>query len=159
MNFTVNPNKKFMCAGVIVLKNDNSETIVVKSHKGRYSFPKGKLEKGETYIKGAIREMNEETGLIQEDVELLRDNNGNLLWMEEMSDKGNPSVLYFIGQYIKKGNHKFTLDEKELSESKWHKIDAVYDLVDLKNARKTILLNAIQLTKDINKMQISNNNC
>ena len=146
MSYTINPNQKFMCAGVIVIRKGQClETIVVKSHKGRYSFPKGKLEKGETYIEGAFREMNEETGLVKDDVELLRDTNNNLVWLEEFSDKGNPSIIYFIGKYIKKGKHEFTLDEKELSESKWHKTDDVYNLAELKTARKTVLTNAIQL--------------
>ena len=146
MSFSINPSQKFMCAGVIIMKKSQClETIVVKSHKGRYSFPKGKLEKGETYIEGAFREMNEETGLVKEDVELLRDANNDLIWIEELSDKGNPSVLYFIGKYVKQGTHQFTLDEKELSESKWHKTDNVFKLEDLKSSRKEVLTNAIKL--------------
>jgi 8-oxo-dGTP diphosphatase len=51
-------------AGGVVLRNDASEVLVV--HRERYddwSFPKGKVEPGESDEECALREVEEETGL------------------------------------------------------------------------------------------------
>jgi 8-oxo-dGTP diphosphatase len=51
-------------AGGVLLRNDASEVLVV--HRDRYddwSFPKGKVEPGESEEECALREVEEETGL------------------------------------------------------------------------------------------------
>lgn len=40
-------------------------------HSGQMSFPGGKLEKGETYEEGALRETEEEIGVPREDIKIL----------------------------------------------------------------------------------------
>jgi 8-oxo-dGTP diphosphatase len=47
--------------GVIV--RDGGVLLVHRSRYGDWSFPKGKLEVGETWEDGALREVEEETGL------------------------------------------------------------------------------------------------
>ncbi|MFA5585543.1 MAG: NUDIX hydrolase [Saccharofermentanales bacterium] len=52
-------------AGLLVIHN-NKMLLVHPTNApwyGTYSIPKGKLEKGETYIDAAIRETKEETGI------------------------------------------------------------------------------------------------
>jgi 8-oxo-dGTP diphosphatase len=47
--------------GVIV--RDGSVLLVHRPHRGDWSFPKGKLDAGETWEAAALREVEEETGL------------------------------------------------------------------------------------------------
>lgn len=45
-----------------IVKNDNGETLFIRRY-GMWDLPKGKLEKGEAPLQGAVREVQEETGL------------------------------------------------------------------------------------------------
>jgi 8-oxo-(d)GTP phosphatase len=55
-----------LAAGGIVADDSSGERRVLLVHRPRYddwSFPKGKLEPGETFEEAALREVREETGL------------------------------------------------------------------------------------------------
>lgn len=55
--------KKIIAAGGLVL-NENSELLMIY-RRGKWDLPKGKVEEGETIAAGAVREVQEETGLKQ----------------------------------------------------------------------------------------------
>lgn len=53
-------------AGAVLWREDNNDLLVAIIHRGRYqdwTFPKGKVDKGETLAEAAVREVKEETGL------------------------------------------------------------------------------------------------
>jgi hypothetical protein len=53
-------NKK---AGVIIHNSDTNHVLLVQSRGNLWGFPKGSLEKDETFINCAIRELKEETNI------------------------------------------------------------------------------------------------
>jgi 8-oxo-dGTP diphosphatase len=58
--------KRIEAAGGIVMRRGPEETEIAVVHRPRYddwSFPKGKLDAGETFEEAALREVREETGL------------------------------------------------------------------------------------------------
>jgi 8-oxo-dGTP diphosphatase len=60
--------------GLVTRKGSDGEPEVLVVHRVRYddwSFPKGKLDKGESFEEAALREVEEETGLICRIEELL----------------------------------------------------------------------------------------
>ena len=57
-----NNTKKVECAGGIILNKANKVVIVNQNHDS-WSLPKGHIDKGETPIIAAIREIYEETGI------------------------------------------------------------------------------------------------
>jgi 8-oxo-dGTP pyrophosphatase MutT (NUDIX family)/phosphohistidine phosphatase SixA len=62
MASTPNPGRDVLAAGAVVLRKDK----VLLVHRPAYddwSFPKGKLERGESFAAAAVREVAEETGL------------------------------------------------------------------------------------------------
>lgn len=124
---------QFPCAGIIVF-HDNS-TIVVRTEPGNCSFPKGKRNANESDLTAAWRELGEETGLTSVDVDLLEG-----VSFEELSDKGNPSIRYFVGR-LKPGSRcrPLVCDPDELAQVEWIKIDTAMELAGLKMARKRIL--------------------
>lgn len=58
--------KRIIAAGGIV-RNEKNELLLM-FRKQKWDLPKGKIEKGETIIEGAKREVEEETGIIVEEV-------------------------------------------------------------------------------------------
>ncbi|HEX2070200.1 MAG TPA: NUDIX hydrolase [Thermoleophilaceae bacterium] len=59
--------KRIQAAGGVVMRRGPEETEIAVVHRPRYddwSFPKGKLDPGETFEEAALREVREETGLI-----------------------------------------------------------------------------------------------
>jgi len=57
--------------GVVIFKNDDPESVCLVEHlagakhmTGAYGLPAGRIEPGETPIDAAVREMQEETGLV-----------------------------------------------------------------------------------------------
>jgi len=122
---------RYPCAGVIVF--DNDKTVVVTSDRNRNSFPKGKRNRKETDLETAFRELEEETGLTHDHVELIED-----FCIDETSNNNHPSVRYFVGKLVKP-HTKFTFDEDELQKVEWHRIEDALKLEGLKDRRKEIL--------------------
>ena len=50
------------CAGGIII-NDKQEIAIVNQNNDSWSLPKGHIDKGETILEAAIREIYEETGI------------------------------------------------------------------------------------------------
>lgn len=128
---------KFPCAGIIVF--DADKTILVSTDRGNLSFPKGKREKNETNIDTAWRELNEETGLEKNRIKLV-----NNYFFDEYTDKGNPSVRYFVGNLVGTYNN-FKFDPKELANVGWYSVFDVTKFDKLKKARREILENAYKV--------------
>jgi bis(5'-nucleosidyl)-tetraphosphatase len=128
---------RFPCAGIVVL--NGSSTVVVRTARGHYSFPKGKRDADESDLAAAWRELKEETGLTSADVDPI-----DGVTLDELSDKGNPSIRYFVG-HLKptSAGRALTCDPTELSTVEWLTIDTVLTLPTLKDARKRILEQAI----------------
>ncbi len=59
--------QRIEAAGGVVTRDGDYQTEVAVVHRPRYddwSFPKGKLDAGETFEDAALREVHEETGLV-----------------------------------------------------------------------------------------------
>ena len=58
--------------GGVILTNSKGQYLLVKGvYTSVWSFPKGHLEKGETYLECAVRECKEETGVSISDYVLI----------------------------------------------------------------------------------------
>jgi len=124
------------CAGVIVFNQDKTKVALVKAQY--WGFPKGKIEKGEDYIKGAFRELFEETSIQRDDIEI---NDISKVFIE-LSVKGKPAVKFLTGIFIK-NDREYLLKcasgfEDELQEVKWISISDAQKLLVTKNRRELL---------------------
>jgi bis(5'-nucleosidyl)-tetraphosphatase len=123
------------CGIVPVLKqNNNIKFLLIHHQVGHWSFPKGRMEKDETEIETAKRELIEETSI--KDFEILND----LYFTEKYSfkegdKKYDKQVKYFVA-LIK--NPKVKILEAELQDYKWLNFNNALKLITFQGA-KTIL--------------------
>lgn len=59
--------------GVLVVKGEPWNSFLLMRHVDRWDLPKGHVDPGETEIETALRELEEETGLSEQEIELLPD--------------------------------------------------------------------------------------
>lgn len=57
------PDKDTRISGIIVFQVPSDRILLLEGTNGKLDLPKGHVEEGETFLQGALRECNEETGL------------------------------------------------------------------------------------------------
>jgi mutator protein MutT len=100
-------------AGGVICDDDGRVAIVYRPKYDDWTFPKGKLEPGETEEEAAVREVREETGL---EVELGRE----LGYVEYTDPKGRPKTVHYWAMSVDGG--EFT-PNREVSELRWLPLD------------------------------------
>jgi len=98
--------EKAFAAGVIVFRNTKEgKKYLIMYHRGSYwNFPKGAIEKGESSMEAAVRELEEETGLKPSDIKIQK----GFRTQEEFQfhigkRKINKTVILYLAQTKKKG--------------------------------------------------------
>ncbi|MCJ7717000.1 MAG: NUDIX hydrolase [Anaerolineales bacterium] len=118
-------------AGGIVWKEENQQNklAIVHRHKHNdWSLPKGKLNRGETWVKAALREVLEETGCIGK----IQNYAGSISYVL----KGQPKVVLFWHMNIKS-----LAAEKmngEVDEIRWLTVEEALEIMDY-NDEKTLI--------------------
>ena len=91
--------------------------LIIKHRKGHWSFPKGHMNKDESKLKAALRELKEETGITK--IQLLKKS----VMLQDIYKFTNgkgvkilKKVNYFIGEAKSK---KVKIDRKEVVNYKW----------------------------------------
>ena len=113
------------CGCIIINKN---KVLLIKQTKGHWGFPKGHVEKDETEIETAIREVKEETNL---DVEI--DANKRYT-MEYVTDKGTlKQVVLFIAKCT---GGEIKAQECEVNDIKWLDFDEAMQTITYDNTRE-----------------------
>lgn len=141
--------------GAVVYKTDKRGLLflLVKSARsGRWGFPKGHIEKGESAHVAAKREVFEETGLVklrfidgfeQEDVYLI-DGTGP----ETAGKTAEKHSVYFLAEALAAPVER---RDEEISELRWAYIEAALELLHFENQK-----NALRLAyKKINEQDLA----
>ncbi len=130
-------------AGIIVFSQCLTKTILVTSKNNKLSFPKGKRKKRETDYEAALRELEEETGIVLDQIELVDD-----VQFTELFEKKNKKILYFMA-ICKEEISSLKCDSNELQKSDWYLLDKAVTMRNLRNPRRKILKNAINKLNNI----------
>lgn len=104
--------KKLIMAAGGILEREGEILLVQRPRYKDWSLPKGKLDRGETPLQAALREVREETGY--------RTKALHFAGAFGYEVKGAPKVvLYWMMKPLKQGE---ILDPKEVSEIQWVKV-------------------------------------
>jgi 8-oxo-(d)GTP phosphatase len=125
-------NEVVRAAGGVVhrTREDGIEEVVVihRPKYGDWTLPKGKLEPGETDEQGALREVEEETGLRCE-IE------GAIGRVSYKDRKGRPkTVVYFAMRWV---SGAFDRND-EVDELRWVAVDEAHALLDYEHDRRLV---------------------
>lgn len=113
------------CGAVVFRENKVREYLIIFNKKGNavghWGFPKGHVEKNETEIETAVREIFEETGLKPEFIEGFRE-------MSRYSPKEgvDKEVVYFLAE---SKDDTVSIQESELSDYRWCVFDEACHLL------------------------------
>lgn len=132
-NKPVHPTKS---SGGVVLNHDGQALILRRRQEGTWVLPKGKVDKGETLVQTALREVQEETGLenlkIVREIGLVR---YLFLWRPENVNY-NKTVHYFLMHL--NGDETEVHTEPEFSDYLWGKPSEVEKLLTFENDRRIV---------------------
>jgi len=121
--------------GAIVFNNDR--VLLVKHRGGHYGFPKGHMEKNETEIETAIREVKEETN-----IDIIIDKDKRIVTSYMMPNGILKEVVYFIA---KNKNEETISQEGEIKEVIWIDYTRVKEFIPFDNMH--------ELLKEVDRMK------
>ena len=124
--------------GIVVLNKENKVFVArrIDNPKNFWQMPQGGINKGESFLKAAFRELKEETSI--ENVELIKELEGTMTYELPNHLLGIIWKGKYRGQKQKWFVMRFTGDEKEINiktknpeflDWKWIKIDLITELV------------------------------
>ena len=64
------PEPEIKSCGVLIVRGDPVSEVLLMVHPTRLDIPKGHIEDGETDLQSALRELEEETGIASDDIDL-----------------------------------------------------------------------------------------
>lgn len=113
------------CGCIII---ENRKVLLIKQIKGIWGFPKGHVEKDETELETAIREVKEETNI---DVEVQEDKRYT---MNYKTDKGaDKEVVLFLAKKI---GGEIKPQESEVSVIEWLDFDEAIKKISYENTKE-----------------------
>jgi 8-oxo-dGTP pyrophosphatase MutT (NUDIX family) len=129
-------NREVSAGGVVYRRTPTGpEFLLIMAH-GRWAFPKGNIEKGETPEAAALREIAEETGLPPASLRIVR---------------ALPPIEYAFqweGRLVFKTVHNFLVETRadaplspqlsEIEEVRWFSPEAARRTLSFKNSRETL---------------------
>lgn len=87
-------------AGVLIYRETEPRQFLLLHYPaGHWDFPKGHVEEDETAVQTALRELEEETSIIEEDVELKDDFEETIdYFYKKRGDFAHKKVIYLLGE-------------------------------------------------------------
>ena len=126
-------------AGGVVYRHTKQkiQILFILDPYDKWALPKGHIEPGESKQEAALREIEEETGIPQSDLQLVR-KLGRLKYRFSFADqKICKKVYFYLIEAATEVEAKPQPDEK-ITDVRWINIDEAIDFSDYKNAEKII---------------------
>jgi 8-oxo-dGTP diphosphatase len=123
-------------SGGVVIKNSIAgiKVLLIKDPYEKWTWPKGKLNKGETSLDAAIREIREETGLVN---------------IKEVSKVGSTNYFYkrdgkliyktvYVYLFKSTGEENLVIQKAEIEDGEWVSKEEALSRVGYKGAKSII---------------------
>ena len=137
---------------IIFILNNNQILLQKRSpekkhHPNKWALCSGHVEAfDDSFEAAAVRELNEELGLIVSKEEL------RLIDTKEVTDSdNNVHITKYYNYYTNKNENEFVLQEEELSEVKWYNINTVINMMEREDDSIVFSNKMLELLKKINK--------
>jgi 8-oxo-dGTP diphosphatase len=131
--------RRITAAGAVVLRSGRQVLLVHRPKYDDWSFPKGKLDRGEHVTAAAVREVEEETGLR---VRLGRP----LSTQTYPTSKGRKTVHYWIARVVGGDDVSGYVANDEVDEVAWVPVDKAAKLLTYRRDRR-LLAEALEARK------------
>lgn len=112
---------------------DDGKVLLVKQMDGHFGFPKGHVEKNETEIETAIREVLEETNV---HVNIVGDYRYKMTYNPKNKPDVIKDVIYFLAKPL---NTNINPQAGEISDVMWIDNDKVIDMLTYEDAKKLFI--------------------
>jgi 8-oxo-dGTP pyrophosphatase MutT (NUDIX family) len=139
--------REFSAGGIVFRKKSKAlEVLLIKDTYGRWSWPKGKIEQGESSADAAVREVKEEVGLSNLRI-LGRAGRSNYFYRLK-GDLVFKTVFFFL---LEVNNlERLQVQKEEIADARWFRPDQALDQLGYKGA-KEMLQKATAMYKEANK--------
>lgn len=135
--------REFSAGGIVFRKKGGGfEVLLIKDGYGRWSWPKGHIDRDEKSQDAALREIEEEAGL--KNIRILGKIGRNNYFFRLKGDLIFKTVYFFLVE-VDSGD-KLKVQKAEIEDARWFKPDEALKTVEYKGARE-MLEKAIEMYK------------
>lgn len=126
--------------GAVIYNQNIEKYLIVKMHNGNWGFPKGHVEKNETEIETAIREIKEETDI---DIKIKENFRETIKYIP--NENTIKEVVFFLGIV---DHEKLKINSNEIENFKWCTYEESLKLITYK-VQRDVLEKAKKYIKEI----------
>lgn len=129
--------KEKSCGAIVI---DENRVLIIQQIQGDFGFPKGHVEKNETEIETAIREVKEETNI---DIEVIEKYRYSINYIS--SENTIKEVVFFIA---KPKSNNVVIDPNELIQAHFVPIKDAIEIITYDETKKVFLKAINDLERD-----------
>lgn len=136
--------KREFSSGGILIRSRGSiiKILLIKDLYGKWTWPKGKIDKGETSIDAAKREVKEETGL--ENIQMVSKIGNVNYFYTRSKELIFKTVHLYLFRFV--GQETLSIQKEEIKDGRWFSEEGALSKVAYKGA-KELLNKAIKIYK------------
>jgi 8-oxo-dGTP pyrophosphatase MutT (NUDIX family) len=135
--------RQFSAGGVVVRQQAGElKVLLIKDRYGRWTWPKGHIEQGESPAEAALREITEETGL--QGVEILEEVGRQEYYFSIEGAKIFKAVHIFLARAPVEGELK--IQQEEIDDARWFSASSAAETIEYEGSR-ALLEKAVEAFK------------
>ena len=111
--------RQIKSCGVLIIEGNPIDRFLLMEHANRLDLPKGHVDEGETDLECALRELQEETSIELEDIDLDPDFRFELQYPVKMKRYGNETCLKTLVIFLGRLRHPVKIEPTEHQGFRW----------------------------------------